>query len=309
MVKELVLPHILIDGRPRLTARLYKRCKKRKPLVLSANPILLSAHPAFRYVPRATQLFGTYLIRALHDEAAWGFRADLRDFLDRARDHFKLRPSERLRVICAGSHGSLWHNDFTNTGGHLDPEGNAYLEEALHNREYANALYRALSAEKDLKFLWLTDSFRLLPKDKSDYYRPVADLARQALESAELGHLCGAIPLLYSRPKGSGDPWQLFRNEKSPKPMPRPSRMTDRLLRQYEASPQFREGHQCVLVKLLPRARARQNPLDNPIVSTSELQQAYLLDIDAVLLDRRHGVVDREVKDHKERVITRVCAF
>lgn len=301
--KQPVFPHILIEGRIQLTERLWKRCPWPQPLVLTTNPAVIPEISGFRRPyeddlgnPLIHRFFGIFLImRHLGVGVDWTDSAGRLDsLLDLARDRFDLE-IDPIRIVCVGSHESLWVQELLGRAWLPEEAVQMYLASLKRRREYAAALYDALSTMPCLEFHWLADALpHLRPDLETDAFGDVARQARLALAQATpRGELVRATPLLYTRPRPD-EPWQPFSGASRAASGQGPFTTTSKLLDQYRRSQERKDAHECVLAKLLPDDGSRLNPCDSPIISSRQLLEAERAGIGAVLLDKQYGVIDRD---------------
>jgi hypothetical protein len=307
--------HILIEGRPELTKRLWDRFPAAKPLVLSSH---ISSSPVYFATtergaeaadrePALYPLLGTLSLPNMeqrYPEMAATAKLALVEVVAIARKQFALRDDEPVRIAVAGSQGSLWLREHANvaTLGSLlledddEEEGGAALSAlslAAQNRRYVAHLWTALSEIRDRPEVeWLADVFNDLRPTLPCERRDLIDLADEARASMRAGR--GTVPLLYTR--RNGGPWKpytehLSKDKRAAERGRDPFRSTGQLIQQYRDDPS-REGLDCVLVKVVPRPADGWNPCDNPIITTVDLQRARAAGISAILLDSKYGVVD-----------------
>ncbi len=299
---ERLRPHILIEGHIALTQALWDRCGSLKPIVLSANTHVHPVTSLFRqgYQDRwgyglVFRLFGAFMIMGHRQTGTdWiGSFGRLQFVLDLARDRFKLARDEPVRIVCAGSHETLWAQEQAGQGGLLLEPEQKYLAELKRGREYARALYEALSTVEGIELIWAAKAFGLQPRTRTPLYLDVAGMARQALidlmDKRPAGTAVPAIPRLYTRVRAD-EPWKAFTGGRWNGGGPYTT--TTKLLEQYKNSLSHREGHECVLTKLLPPDERWLNPCDCPIVTLEQRKLAAAAGVSAILLDKRFGVIE-----------------
>ncbi|HVQ07892.1 MAG TPA: hypothetical protein VMS43_05615 [Allosphingosinicella sp.] len=323
-------PHILIEGRPDLTKRLWDQCEV-KPLVLSArvasSPIYFATREAAAASPDAEPAIysfsGTALLPGMerhYPEIVRETKRALADIVALARERFDLRPTEKVRIAVAGSQGSLWLREHANVAmvGWLFPEAQdetdgawalGRLGRAAQNRGFVKDLQAALQGLEGVKVDWLTHAFPGLggEPDAPRRFHEVAARARKTLATdLNFRDMQGTAPLLYTR-RDSGD-WARFtgiwlQGEKETDRGRNPFLTTSQLIQQYRDY-HSRDGLECVLVKVIANPQAA-NPCDNPIITVAHLQQARDAGISAILLDAGHGVADlvTEGPDYLDDVI------
>lgn len=298
-------PHILIQGRPRLTGRLWNRVRGPKPLVLTMN---ISAPPWASLLPGGYEdrdgdpvfhrLFGISLIHELEGTPDWqGGGARFASLLQLARLRFREEEGP-LRVVCVGDHESLWRQELFGRDLVVGIGAQERVAELRAHREYALKLYRALevaSAGYELEFVPLHEALSALrpSADGGGRFHEVANDARARLaqEFAD-DDMVRAIPLLYTR-AAPGARWLPFQGSEGRAPY----KTMYKLISQYSGSEERRAGHECVLTKLLPRLEniaERLNPCDLPITTTRQLGFASGAGIGTVLLDEDYGCHDRD---------------
>jgi hypothetical protein len=113
---------------------------------------------------------------------------------------------------------------------------------------------------------------------------------RELIEDPVLRHLRGALPLIYFRTSKN---WSRFVVNSEEKAEDVTCRTTTKLIDQYATFCREKPNRArvAVLVKVLPEDASECNPLDNPIISTAERQNARTAGIQAVILDERYGIV------------------
>jgi hypothetical protein len=160
----------------------------------------------------------------------------------------------------------------------------------LKDRNLARRLHRALEGFEGITCLWLADVFpELRPKARAPQYdRLVAD-ARRSLARAPVGNdglmlRRPAVPVIYAR-SGDSD-WQRFKSGRA-----RPYTTTSKLIQEFRHARSATPSLEGVLIKVLPDDAADHNPLDPPMITTTQLDAARAAGLAAVLLDRRYGVV------------------
>ena len=317
MTDNSTAPHILIEGRPDLTKRLWDQCDV-KPLVLTArvasSPIYFATRDAIDASPDAEpsiySFSGTALLPGMEEyypQIVRETKRALADLVSLARARFGLGPGEEVRIAVAGSQGSLWLREHANVAmpGCLYPEEQNEADEAwafrllgrsAQNRAFVRHLQTALQNLEGARLVWLAKAFPDLREKSSPHegFRDLAAKARTTLATdPAFRDVKGAAPLLYTR-DGPGD-WVRFTKiwSKDGKDADRgrnPFLTTSQLIQQYRDY-HAREGLECVLVKVIANAEAA-NPCDNPIITTAHLQQARDAGISAILLDDEHGVAD-----------------
>jgi hypothetical protein len=310
---EQLRPHILIEGHIALTQALWDRCGSRKPIVLSANA---HVHPVASLFRQGYQdqwgdglvhrLFGAFMIMGHRRTGKDWINSfgKLQFVLELARDRFKLARDKPVRIVCAGSHESLWAQEQTGHDGLLREHEQKYLAELKRGREYARALYEALSTVEGIELVWAAKAFpQLRPRTRTPLYLEVAGMARQALmdlmDELPAGTAVPAIPRLYTRAR-TNEPWKAFTggrwNGRGP------YTTTTKLLEQYRNSLVHQQGHECVLTKLLPPDEQWLNPCDCPIVTLEQRKLAAAAGVSAILLDRRFGVIEYDYDRRPRRV-------
>lgn len=122
----LITPHVVIEGRPKLTQWVWDQCPGQRPIILSSQPLRSQVYhddvQANNGPTNVYCFFGILCIpevRALFPE--FDFIGQLRSIFDEARHRFGLGSSEKLNVVAAGSHGSLWTHEHASVGRLANP--------------------------------------------------------------------------------------------------------------------------------------------------------------------------------------------
>lgn len=226
----------------------------------------------------------------------------LQSVIELARDRFKLARDTPVCIVCAGSHESLWAQEQAGQGGLLREDEQVYLAGLKRGREFAKALYQALSTVDGVELRWVAEAFpQLRPKTPTLQYPELAGLARRDLiDETPVRTTIPTIPRLYTRARAT-EPWKPFAGGRQ-KNGRGPYTTTTKLLEQYMGSLVHREGHECVLTKLLPREEEWLNPCDCPIITLEQRQLAAEAGVSAILLDKRFGVIEYDFDQIPPRV-------
>lgn len=325
MAKGRVYPHILIDALPHLRRKLDAFVPEREalPLLLAARPVNSFMHggglparaaspvgpgaearpyPLWGEESRTGVFFPVRLVQAmlaapgariLHlsqegRERVEEARTDLANLLEEARLYFGLGRGEKLRIACAGGRDALYQDAWL--AGPLYPSEQAYLDK-VDCRSYAINLAEALRGLGNLQFEWLAESFPEAARalDRTAGRRPpmrylwIARLARSAAAPAPEG-VSGTLPCVYFKTARS---WRRYDG---------PGLSTPGLIRRFVAEAPW-GARRKVLTLPTTACAARVNPLDNPIVSTKDLELSGMAGIEAVLMDRKLGIFDDQLPD------------
>lgn len=303
MESKQLQPHVLIGLDPVLTRVIWSELDwlGREPLILAANAVRVRLKTDREPLGRVLETFPLERLAGhfFYHRPDPQILLYIEQALKRTRTRLKIPKSSPLTTVVVGKHYSAGSALKVASAQPQKEAGWLSLAPFMRSRTLASLVGATLERVDGLEMHWLSEALdeRMQPQERSDRYRAVVKKARDKLATTEPPTCFGAeevklklpaIPMIYVR-NGPGEIWTELPQVNGRRG---PHTESSELIKQFGKARRESKGRlQGVLLKVLGEDLSRHTSADAPMVTAQQLKLARDAELEAVLLDWRHGVI------------------